>query len=588
MDERAGQIEKLNRLERRDWQLWGIAILVILSLTATIIGLQAPDLVGTSKQVSSQVKLYISALSILVFLFCIYVIQSVHSLRKVKTQLSHTEFEKNQIQELLTQVAEQADKLKVSETNYRALLESNADALIVIDREKNVCFLNHSAKVMCGHAGDEMIGRPFPYPIDQHQRSEIEIASSGGAALTAELRIFETAWEGKKAFLASLHDITVRKQAEDTLRKANEELKKLDRMKSDFISVVSHELRTPLSTIKNAAGLLASGKTGEVSPDQERFLSMMVRNIDRLGGIINDLLDLSKIESGKMPFRFSELNPHPLFQHIIETFQPQAKANSLVLELDCPESLPTVYADGTRIEQVFCNLLSNAMKFTGAGGRVTLAARPVGDRVELSVSDTGVGLSEEDQKRVFEKFYQAEDPLTRSTKGTGLGLAITREIVQAHGGKIGLESVRGKGSRFFFSLPIFSRKAIEMAEFEAELNRYRDHPCLSLILLHLGLEDQSRSESALERLSRQLRTILPRSSDQMIGQPHFSRLLILLAGTPKWGAVVVRQKLEKVLLGDSNFWKEIPGARPVLFGPASYPEDGHTAADLVSAAERTA
>ncbi len=165
-----------------------------------------------------------------------------------------------------------------------------------------------------------------------------------------------------------------RKRAGEVLKKANEELKKLNEMKSNFVSTVSHELRTSLTSIKNAVDILASGKAGAFNEAQGRFLAMAVRNIDRLGKLINDVLDLSKMEAGKVAFQFSEVDLSSVIQNVITTFQPQAEANSLKLAMDFSTDLPAVNADPGKIKRVLCNLLSTAMKFTPEGGHIVVAA----------------------------------------------------------------------------------------------------------------------------------------------------------------------------------------------------------------------
>lgn len=258
--------------------------------------------------------------------------------------------------------------------------------------------------------------------------------------------------------IGTVHDITDRKQAEERLKKANQELKKLNEIKSSYISVVSHELRTSITSIKNAVYILATGKAGALNEAQGRFLDMAVRNVSRLTETLNDVLDLSKIEAGKVEFRYTKTDPTHIIQQLITTFQPQAEANFLRLVMDCPAGLPMVNADPKKIERVLCNLLSNAIKFTPEGGHITVAAQGNHENVEVSVADTGFGLSPDEQERVFEQFYQAGDCLRRTAQGTGLGLSIAKQLVEGHGGRIWVESEVGKGSRFSFTLPVFSQK----------------------------------------------------------------------------------------------------------------------------------
>ncbi len=381
--------------------------------------------------------------------------------------------------------------------------------------------------------------------------------------------------------------VTERKRAEEELKQANEELKKLDQIKSDLISTVSHELRTPLAAIKNAVELLVTGKTGVTNQTQAKFLTIASRNIDGLSQMIDEILDFSKLEAGKLEFNFSEVDIRDVIQNVMTAFKPQAVAGSLTLEPNYPIALPTVYIDSKRIEQVLNNLLSNALKFTPMGGQVVVGAHHIREMVEVSVADTGIGLSPDEQKRVFERFYQAGDPLTRTSRGTGLGLSIAKQLVEAHGGSIGVESEAGKGSRFFFMLPVSSPRVIKIAAFEQGLRPLLSYPSFSLLLVELKYKGRLSTDSSDARAVIQLRDevvgvirkVLTRVTDHIISEPTLSGMMIVLAGTPKTGAIVVRKKLERALLEHSSIFKGLTWPR--VLGPVIYPEDGSTARQLI-------
>ena len=582
MDEETRQIKKLQLLEQRDWELWWIAILVIIALTISLIGIQAPQLIGAPKDITVQLKIYLVGLSILILLFCAYVFQAIHSLRKLKIQLWSTKLENVQIQSLLETVKERTEKLQASESNFRTLLERNLDAVLVMNRNRIVKFANPASESMFGHKEEDLLGLPFDYRVAVGEMLEIDIQLPDEKTVVAEMRVIGTTWEGEDALLASLRDITMHKQVEENLKKANEDLKKLDQLKSNFVSMVSHELRTPLTSIKSAVGLLLSRKTGPINDNQDRFLKIAVRNIDRLNAIVSDLLDLSKVEAGKVKFNFSELEIRRLILGSVSAFRPEAEVHALALELNCPESLPTLYADQARVEQILTNLLSNAVKFTPAGGRITLSARRFEEMVEVSVADTGIGIPVKDKERIFDRFYQVDNLLHRKSRGTGLGLAITKEFVEAHGGKISLESRDGKGCRFFFTLPVYSPKACEMEELREEIYEYRDNPSISLLLLVLNSKNHSLPYSPLGQLEKFVRKLMPRASDKIISQPAHLRLVLFLTGTPKRGAMVVRRKLEQAWSENPMENEDIPVPVPMIIGPATYPEDGTTISALIN------
>ncbi len=240
------------------------------------------------------------------------------------------------------------------------------------------------------------------------------------------------------------------------LESANLKLKELDQVKSDFISVVSHELRTPLTSIKAFTELILM-KPRMASEKKVRLLNIVNRESDRLARLINDILDLTKIEAGKLSWNIVKLTMDDLIQTSVSGIQSLADNKSLTIITDVSASAPPFLGDKDRLVQVMTNILSNSIKFTPQGGRITVAARhettPLA-QIVVSISDTGVGIPESELDLVFEKFHRAGDVLTNDTEGTGLGLAITRQIIEYHGGTIRAESTPGQGSTFIFTLPL--------------------------------------------------------------------------------------------------------------------------------------
>ncbi|MBP2017757.1 signal transduction histidine kinase/CHASE3 domain sensor protein/DNA-binding transcriptional MerR regulator [Symbiobacterium terraclitae] len=226
------------------------------------------------------------------------------------------------------------------------------------------------------------------------------------------------------------------------------ELAELDRLKSEFVNTVSHELRTPLTSIMGYLSLVLAETVGPLQEQQREFLNVVSRNTSRLANLINDLLDIQRIESGRMPLNLTPTSLSQVVSQVAETFRVQAEQKGLSFTVNLPEGgEPLIQADPDRLTQIVSNLVSNAVKYTREGG-VTITVSADGDRVELSVADTGIGISPSDQKRIFEKFYRAEHPYVREVGGTGLGLPIVRTMVEEHGGELRLESEPGKGSRF--------------------------------------------------------------------------------------------------------------------------------------------
>ena len=227
-------------------------------------------------------------------------------------------------------------------------------------------------------------------------------------------------------------------------------LKDLDKMKSDFFSSMSHELRTPLTSIKEGTGLLLEGVGGAITEKQKKLLNILAEESGRLIGVVNSLLDLSKMEAGMMTYAFAPGSLAPLIQRATTEIGPLVEAKKIRLEAKVEDDLPVLKLDSERILQALRNLIGNAVKFTPEGGRVRVTARPKGGGVEISVADTGPGIPTESLSTIFEKFRQTAP----AAKGTGLGLAIVKQIITSHGGQVWAESQVGKGSTFIFVLPV--------------------------------------------------------------------------------------------------------------------------------------
>ena len=263
----------------------------------------------------------------------------------------------------------------------------------------------------------------------------------------------------------------------DELKTTNRKLQKLERLKSEFISIVSHELRTPLTAIKNAMDIILSGKAGDMTENIEKFVTMGKRNTIRLSGIINDLLDISKIEAGKMDFKFELTHIEPVIEYVKNNLTEVAKEKGLSIKYTPSEESVEVYADSNRIEQVLTNLVSNAIKFTQSG-EIEITSRVVnarelhydqcfeedikklqGNYLQVCVEDHGIGIERKDLNHVFDKFAQIENSLSRQVGGSGLGLPIARQLMESHNGAIWCDSEINKGSKFYFVIPVANDKS---------------------------------------------------------------------------------------------------------------------------------
>ena len=258
----------------------------------------------------------------------------------------------------------------------------------------------------------------------------------------------------------------------------NKKLEKLEKLKSEFISIVSHELRTPLTPINNSLDIVLNEHAGPISPDAKNFITMAKRNIQRLSGIIEDLLDLSRIQAGKLDFKYKTVNITSSLELLKDTFNQVASEKNIDIELEISDILPDIYADIRRIEQIFTNLVSNSIKFTPENGAIKVSAKivnedeidyqklifpqikPEGRYIKVSVSDNGIGMKKEDIPKIFDKFSQIESSLNRNEGGVGLGLSITKQLIDSHLGAIEVTSEEKKGSVFSVYLPLCDDKKI--------------------------------------------------------------------------------------------------------------------------------
>jgi signal transduction histidine kinase len=249
--------------------------------------------------------------------------------------------------------------------------------------------------------------------------------------------------------------VTIANQAALLIKNSQEyeEMKKLNQVKSDFVSVVSHELRTPLATVKEGLSLLLDGVAGKITGKQKEIISLSKQNIDRLSRLIGDMLDLSKMEAGRMKMKREFIDIAQLINKSVESFKPSADKGQICLTAHLAEDIGGIWADSDRITEVLYNLIGNAIKFTQKGGKVDVILKRRDKDIEIVVKDTGKGVKPEDKEKMFEKFSQVSFK-DGKIDSTGLGLSITKEIVELHKGSIGVESEPGKGTEFVVNLPM--------------------------------------------------------------------------------------------------------------------------------------
>jgi signal transduction histidine kinase len=244
------------------------------------------------------------------------------------------------------------------------------------------------------------------------------------------------------------------RREKDELEQQHRAVQEANRLKSELISIVSHEMRTPLTSIQGYVHLLLEGASGPLPDEQRKFLTIVYDNSVRLLSLINDLLDLARIEAGRLDLHQGAVDLAAAIQAVADDLRPLLRAKSQTIALDLPDDLPAVWADHDRAIQILTNLISNAHKYTPDGGHIAVSARADGDHVAVGVRDDGIGLSDAEQAQLFTRFFRASNATVRRTSGTGLGLAITHSLVELHGGQLRVVSAPGQGSTFSFTLPL--------------------------------------------------------------------------------------------------------------------------------------
>ena len=350
----------------------------------------------------------------------------------------------------------------------RALLESAPDAMVIVDSEGRIVLINAQTEALFGYTRKEMLGQPaetlmpvrfraqhahfvggfFKEPQTRAMGSGLALFGlrKDGSEFPVEVSLSPLNTANGLVVLSAIRDTTERKQAEAQLQQAT-------RLKSEFLANMSHELRTPLNAIIGFAALIHGAKAGPVSDKQKEYLGDILTSSRHLLELINDILDLAKVESGKMEFHYKSVNPAKLVGEVRDTLRGLSAEKRISIGLEMNPALTAVNLDPAKFKQVLFNYLSNAIKFTPESGTVTIRTMPEGDAFRLEVEDTGIGIKAEDLGLLFAEFRQLDAGTAKKHPGTGLGLALTKRIVEAQGGSVSVQSIFGQGSNFAAVLP---------------------------------------------------------------------------------------------------------------------------------------
>lgn len=379
------------------------------------------------------------------------------------------------------------------ESRYRKLLHAAPDAILEVNEEGRILILNEAVERMFGYSRAELLGLSVDQLVPasmrgghaQHRAAyaahpkarpmgtglELQGQRKDGSLFPVEISLSPNWIDGALHVIASVRDITERKSVENRIRALreqytaeltikneqlearNREVEQANRQKNEFLASMSHELRTPLHTIIGFSELLTEQLEGPLGEKQQRFVGHILQDARHLLELINEILDISKIESGRLELKRESFDFSKAVEEVLAGIRHQAATRNIALE-NQNRFQSSLYADRLRIKEILYNLLSNAVKFTPEGGRVWVEAFGEDNTLRVSVCDTGIGIPEKEYPSIFEKFYQVGDATGVIREGTGLGLPITKHLVELHGGTISVESKPGKGSSFRLTLPL--------------------------------------------------------------------------------------------------------------------------------------
>jgi len=358
------------------------------------------------------------------------------------------------------------------EEKYRVLAETSADGVITIDPLGRLIYVNPSFENMLNRRKSQILATMFreylsedsvyffqQISIDSRKKDEkienveLELVHSNGDIVPIEVNIAPFKKEDEFAGLVcTIRDITERRKVED-------ELKKSERLKTEFMNIAAHELKSPVTPIKGYLDLIISDD--ESNDKIKNWAKVSLRNSDRLLRLVNDILDVSRLDTDTMSFEMIKLPIVEILDEIAEDMKPPVEGKGLKFIIDIPRDLPKIMGDKHRLSQVLKNLLVNALKFTD-NGSISIVAEKQKENILIKIADTGIGISKDEVKKVFNKFYQAYTGDDRKNEGTGLGLFICREIVQKHNGDIWVESKLSQGSTFYIKIPYLHQMVVNL------------------------------------------------------------------------------------------------------------------------------
>lgn len=382
-----------------------------------------------------------------------------HALREIRQRAEELD---RRVNERTSDLADALAREHAEASKTQAILQSIGDGVIVFDQDQQAIVVNSAACTILDCAEMDVVGRDISKMMGQAVNEDDQAILRSMIADTGLSRAgLKVAW-GRKTVAVGFAPVKLPQIDQFgtvmVLRDITKEAE-VDRMKSEFVSVVSHELRTPMTAIKGYLELILMGSATIDAQMQRSFLEVVKANADRLSEMVDELLDVSRIEAGRIQMRFQPLSVRRTVQDVSAMLQKALGGKAVELRVKIPDDIPNVLADPGRLMQIVTNLMSNALKYT-LEGHVDVTAYVAGDLVQIDISDTGIGMTEEDQAKLFTRFFRASTARESEIPGTGLGLSITRSLIEMHGGRIWVKSAVGRGTTFSFTLPILPESLV--------------------------------------------------------------------------------------------------------------------------------
>ena len=361
------------------------------------------------------------------------------------------------------------------------------------------------------------------------------------------------------------------------LLKANQDIEKLSKVKSDFVSIISHELRTPLTSIKESVSLVLDEIVGPLNEEQKKFLGITKNNIDKLVKAITDILDFSKLESGRIAMHKRKMNINDVIKDVYNETKKAAEEKNLRFDLELSDGMEPVWLDPDRVAQALKNLISNAIKFNKENGEIKIYSRKVErngkEAVRVSIEDKGIGISKEELNNLFKDFNPLDSSMTRRHRGIGLGLAVCKGIIDLHGGDVWVESEKGAGSRFIFTLPIYrSDNEFNFLLDEAMARAIYNNMELALVIFGVK-RAKDATEKVLAAIEKEIKSAV-RGPEDKVARFESGNLIAVIAGTDKAGAIKILRRVKEGV------------KTPLDFGMVVYPDEARDKEDLVNKAKK--